>query len=58
VQRCPKTPQEKRAQAQAKKLKPQIKKRNKGLNENGHEELNQLNRRKVPWDCFKGTQML
>jgi hypothetical protein len=40
VQRCLPTPQEKRAQAQEKKLIPQIKKGNKGLNENGHEELN------------------
>ena len=39
MQRCPNNPQEKRTQAQAKKLKPQTEKGNNGLNENGHEEI-------------------
>jgi hypothetical protein len=42
------------AQAQAKRLIPQNE--NKGLNENGHEEINLI--RKVPQGLFKGTMQL
>jgi len=51
VQRCPNNPQEKRTQAQAKKLRPQTEKGNKGLNENGYEEINLI--RKVPRECLR-----
>jgi len=53
VQRCPDNPQEKRTQAQAKKLRPQTEKGNKGLNENGHEEIMKKLLRKVPRDCLR-----
>jgi RNA-binding protein YhbY len=58
VQRCPNNPQEKRTQAQEKKLKPQTEKGNNGLNENGHEEIMKKLfmkeiKRKVPRDCLR-----
>jgi hypothetical protein len=43
------------AQAQAKKLIPQIKKGNKGLNENGHEEIQEIIKRKSSQGLIKGN---
>ena len=58
MQRCPNNPQEKRTQAQEKKLKPQTEKGNNGLNENGHEEIMKKLfmkeiKRIVPRDCLR-----
>jgi len=52
VQRCPQNPQEKRCTSTGKEINtPKRKKENKGLNENGHEEIKL--RRKVPRDCLR-----
>jgi len=52
VRRCPQNPQEKRSTSTGEETNTQNgKKEKKGLNENGHEEINLI--RKVPRECLR-----
>jgi len=59
VQRCPQNPQEKRSTSTSTSEEtntPKWKKENKGLNENGHEEIQLI--KESSQGLFKGTKQL